>query len=190
MTLTEVIIALGLLLTAVYCAYRVLGTALQVGGSSGRYLQAVYACSGVVARVQGTPLSELPPALVRLDAPKALPLTIKLPNTNIVPDSESLRWAEGGAFEGEYRLEPAPGTLTVRNAARTGVLVVGYAFEPGESSAMPNSTDRLGGSRIEVAGRAYGGAPALQAPKHLTAALFWTERGRERCVRLETLKVR
>jgi len=190
LSLTEVIIALGLLLTAVYCAYRVLGTALQVGGSSGRYLQAVYACSGAVARVQGMPFSELPPVLVRLDDLKALPLTIGLPNTNIVRDSQKLRWTDGGAFEGEYRLDPAAAALTILGTRRSGTVVVEYAFELDHAAAPTTSGESLPGERVQVTGRLYGEEVALSSPKQLTAALFWTERGRERCVRLETLKVR
>ena len=198
-SLVEAMIAFGLLLAALYCTYRILGTAFHVDRSSARYLQALYACSAAVTRVDLTPWSRLPPELIRIESADSRPVTHRLAHPHVVPDSEELRWADGSPFAGQYHLDDRSGTLTIASAKRIGILAAAYAYRSEEAEALRDS-------RVEVSGRfRHPTARSAQAPdakrkpearpnglppKLLTVTISWNDRGRERSLDLSTLRAR
>jgi hypothetical protein len=198
------VVAFGIFLVALSMAFEIFHAGFDAVKSSEKRLQAIALAQAALEKAKTTPLSELPPQRFEVER---TPLTVRLAHP-VIAGSEQLRWSDGAAFAGAYRLNAETGELILQETkeerergrkgegekgqAGTRTLEVSYGFVIEQT---PHIKVTLRGERWQplTDRRAWGverGANDSSArrltpyARRLTATATWHEGRRQRQVSL------
>jgi type II secretory pathway pseudopilin PulG len=158
LTLTEVVVALGILMLVLFAAFQVFGGSVRATGHTARRLRGLATAQSVMEALASTPYDVLPPEEFVLQPDQTYPMPIELHHRNLVADSVVVSWSDGARWEGGIQVDAGAGRITLQDPHRSGARTRGvrvsiaycYRWEPSGDGSEIRSAEEITVSGVPV----------------------------------------